>query len=145
VQITDPHLGPFMSVARLRRICERAVARDPDLVLITGDLMTMESQRDDVVTAALEPLAALRGRVFACHGNHDLEARAVVARAYRRLGLRLLIDALETVETPVGPVEILGLDFVWRGRQAHLQEVCAAWPRRSDALRLALLHDPGAF
>lgn len=30
VQITDPHLGPFMSVGRLRRICERAVASDPD-------------------------------------------------------------------------------------------------------------------
>ncbi|MEI9948593.1 MAG: hypothetical protein WDO74_06310 [Pseudomonadota bacterium] len=46
VQITDPHLGPFMSVARLRRICERAVARQPDLVLLTGDFLTMESQRD---------------------------------------------------------------------------------------------------
>src|ERR1019366_623809 len=37
VQISDPHLGPFMSVARLRRIAERAVAADPDLVFLTGD------------------------------------------------------------------------------------------------------------
>ena len=31
VQITDPHLGPFMSVARLRRISERAVERSPGI------------------------------------------------------------------------------------------------------------------
>src|SRR5690606_4519963 len=43
VQLTDPHLGPFMSVERLRRICERAVARDPDLIVLTGDFLTMES------------------------------------------------------------------------------------------------------
>ena len=29
VQITDPHIGPFMSVARLRRIAARAVAKKP--------------------------------------------------------------------------------------------------------------------
>ena len=46
VQITDPHLGPFMSVERLRGICERAVERNPDLVLLTGDFLTMESQAD---------------------------------------------------------------------------------------------------
>src|SRR5262249_42733703 len=43
IQITDPHLGPFMSEERLRRICERAVARKPDLVFLTGDFVTMES------------------------------------------------------------------------------------------------------
>jgi len=43
VQITDPHLGPFMSERRLRRIAERAVARNPDLILLTGDFLTMES------------------------------------------------------------------------------------------------------
>src|SRR5690606_27024578 len=72
VQITDPHLGPFMSVARLRRIAQRAVDRQPDLVLLTGDFLTMESQADpSLLATALEPLKALPGRVFACRGNHD--------------------------------------------------------------------------
>lgn len=145
VQITDPHLGPFMSVARLRRICERAVARDPDLILITGDLMTMESQDVDVVTAALEPLAAARGRVFACHGNHDHEARAVVATAFARHGIELLVDAEAVVRTRGGPVQILGADFVWRGRDVHLAELARRYPRRPEHWRLWLLHDPGAF
>ena len=46
VQISDPHLGPFMSVGRLRKIVERAVAAQPDLVFLTGDFLTMESQGD---------------------------------------------------------------------------------------------------
>jgi len=146
VQITDPHLGPFMSVARLRRICERAVARNPDLVLLTGDFLTMESQNDpELLAAALAPLAALPGRCFACLGNHDHEAPQTVRRALERAGVTLLVDDARELMTAAGPVQILGLDFVWRGREEHLARVCADHPRVADHLRIVLLHDPGAF
>ena len=145
VQITDPHLGPFMSIERLQAICRRAVERDPDLVLITGDLMTMESHDPEIVTAGLEPLRALAGRVYACHGNHDLEARSVVSTAYARLGIRLLVDESEVVKTRAGDVQLLGADFVWRNRDVHLADLCRRHPRIAGALRVLLLHDPGAF
>jgi predicted MPP superfamily phosphohydrolase len=145
-QITDPHLGPFMSEGRLARICERAVARDPDLVLLTGDFLTMESQGDPASLArALAPLRALPGRVFACRGNHDLEAPEVVARALESIGARLLIDESALVETGAGPVQIVGIDFTFRDRAARMARVCAEHPRVEGALRLVLLHDPGAF
>jgi predicted MPP superfamily phosphohydrolase len=146
VQITDPHLGPFMSVQKLRRICERAVSKNPDLVLLTGDFLTMESQGDPRhLTEALAPLRALEGRVFACRGNHDLEAPEVVARACEAAGVRLLIDELVRVETGAGPIDVLGFDFRFNGRAAHIQSVSAAHPRTDDAIRVAALHDPGAF
>jgi predicted MPP superfamily phosphohydrolase len=145
-QITDPHLGPFMSQARLRRICERAVRREPDLVLLTGDFLTMESQSDPAVLAqGLEPLRALSGRVFACMGNHDHEAADTVSEALRRVGARLLVDEAAELETAAGPVQIVGIDFRWRGRRRHIREVCAAFPRKPDVLRVVLLHDPSAF
>lgn len=146
VQISDPHLGPFMSVARLRRIAERAVAADPDLVLLTGDFLTMESQSDpDLLLHALAPLKALEGRTFACHGNHDHESPAVVARALAENGIELLVDDARTLVTAAGPVQILGADFTWRDRAAHLARVCADHPREPGALRIVLLHDPTAF
>lgn len=146
VQITDPHLGPFMSVARLRRIAERAVLAEPDLVFLTGDFLTMESQSDGTLLArALSPLRALEGRVFACHGNHDHEAPAVVANAMSENGIRLLVDDSAEIDTPAGPVQIVGMDFVWRDRQAHLERVCAEHPRKPGMTRIVLLHDPGAF
>lgn len=146
VQITDPHLGPFMSVERLRGIAEHAVAQKPDLVLLTGDYLTMESQADPSLLArALEPLGALPGRVFACHGNHDHEAPETVAKGLAANGITLLVDRAENVETAAGPVQILGVDYRRRNRAAHLQGVCAKNPRVEGRFRIVLLHDPGAF
>ncbi len=146
-QLTDPHLGPFMSPARLRRICERIAREDPELVLVTGDFLTMESQREpELVTWSLEPLAALEGRVFACLGNHDLEALDTVEEACRATGIDLLVDELRTVGTQLGDVEILGLDEMWRHDRADPADVLARHgERRESALRLVLLHNPNGF
>jgi len=146
VQITDPHIGPFMSVERLRRIAARAVAKNPDLVLLTGDFLTMESQGDpELLRRALEPLRELPGRVFACLGNHDHEAPETVERALAANGVDLLVDEAREIETAAGPVQIVGMDFVWRDRREHLARVCAAHPRKPGVTRIVLLHDPGAF
>ncbi len=146
VQLTDPHLGPFMSEARLARICRRAVEARPDLIVLTGDLLTMESQADvAAATRAFAPLAALPGRVFACMGNHDYEAPETVVRALGAAGVRLLCDEEATVETEAGPVQLLGMEYTWRERAQHLLGVTARFPRRTGHLRVVLLHDPGAF
>jgi predicted MPP superfamily phosphohydrolase len=87
----------------------------------------------------------LPGRVFACLGNHDHEAPFIVRRALEQNGVALLVDDSALVETAAGKVQIVGMNFVWRERERHLAEVCAAHPREPDALRMVLLHDPGAF
>ncbi len=146
VQITDPHLGPLMSVRRLRRICERAVARDPHLVLLTGDFLTMESHADPMVLEdSLRPLAAISDRVFACFGNHDHEAPELVRHVCRTLGITLLVDQETRVDTPAGPVQLVGADYAFRKRREHLAALAQKFPRREDHLRVWLLHDPGAF
>jgi predicted MPP superfamily phosphohydrolase len=146
VQLTDTHLGPFMSVARLRGFCERAVAANPDLVLLTGDFLTMESQETPRhLEEALAPLRALPGRVFACHGNHDHESPELVAHALSAVGAKLLVDDATVVETEAGTVQIVGMDFHFARRKERMAEVCARHPRVAGALRVVLLHDPGAF
>jgi uncharacterized protein len=146
VQITDPHLGPFMSVERLAGICQRAVEKSPDLVLLTGDFLTMESQADPaLLERALAPLQQLQGRVFACLGNHDHEAPLIVRRALAQNGITLLVDDSAQLETAAGRVQLVGMDFVWRERKEHLARVCQTHPREPGALRIVLLHDPGAF
>lgn len=146
VQITDPHLGPFMSVARFKRICLRAVAQRPDVIFLTGDFLTMESQSDPkLLLEALTPLKEMKGLVFACFGNHDHEAPRVVIDALRANDVTLLMDDEAVVETEAGLLQVVGMDFTWRDRGAHLQRVCAEHPRRAGATRIVLLHDPGAF
>jgi predicted MPP superfamily phosphohydrolase len=145
VQITDPHLGPFRSEASLHELCGRAVAAKPDLLLVTGDLFTIEGAGSpEALVRALAPLRALRGRVFACLGNHDHEHPEEVSAGLRAAGVRLLVDEAALVETPVGTVQIVGLDHRWRHRERH-GEVLRSHPRPPGALRVVLLHDPGAF
>jgi predicted MPP superfamily phosphohydrolase len=146
VQITDPHIGPFMSPQRLARICRRAVERSPDLILLTGDFLTMESQADPaLLERALAPLAAAKGKTFACFGNHDHEAPELVRNALASAGVTLLVDEEAIVQTDRGPVQLLGMDFTWRGRREHMAALCERFPRREGHLRVVLLHDPGAF
>jgi predicted MPP superfamily phosphohydrolase len=92
-------------------------------------------------------LSKLPGRVYACRGNHDHEAPRTVAYAMERIGARLLIDEACSVDTAAGRVQIVGLDFRWRGRERReaMARVLERHPREEGALRLVLLHDPGAF
>lgn len=146
VQITDPHLGPFMSIERLEAICQRAVEDAPDIVVLTGDFLTIETQHSAApLTQALSPLAAMRGRVFACFGNHDHECPELVRQALRENGIMLLVDEVTTLTLPSGSVQILGADHRYRDREAALSALARAYPREPEALRLWLLHDPGAF
>lgn len=146
VQITDPHLGPFMSVDRLKRICQRAVDRKPDLIFLTGDFLTMETQADPgPLQEALAPLKAMSGRVFACHGNHDHEAPATVASGLSSANVMLLVDDATEIDTDAGPVQIVGMDFSWSDRAEKMAKVCERFPRKEGFLRVVLLHDPGAF
>lgn len=149
VQITDPHLGPFMSVRRLQAILQRAVDLDPDLIVLTGDLLTVASQNHpDALHTALAPLRT-HPRVYACLGNHDHEALPIVHSALAQSGVHLLVDREAVADTPWGPVQVVGLDFSWRDRAARVQAVLGGIPRRETPdgpmFRLVLLHDPGMF
>ena len=70
VQITDPHASALLRGPCLRAIVDKTLAMQPDLVLLTGDLVdgAPALRADDVA-----PLKDLRARfgVFACPGNHE--------------------------------------------------------------------------
>jgi predicted MPP superfamily phosphohydrolase len=146
VQISDTHLGPWQSVRRLRDRIAKLVARDPDLVVLTGDFLTMESMGSPgCLEEALRPLAPIADRCAAIFGNHDHEAPDHVRTAMREIGIPLLVDDELCLDTPVGPVQIVGADYVGRKRREHLASLLDRFPRREGHLRLLLLHDPLGF
>lgn len=146
IQITDPHIGTFMPIERLRRICERSVARNPDVIFLTGDFLTIESNHaKDALTQALAPLSAAQGKVFACLGNHDHESPTHVRNALEAAGVKLLVDEATEIDTPLGRVQVLGFDFHFRERATTMRNVLARFPKPEGALRIVLLHDPSAF
>ncbi len=146
VQITDPHLGPWQPVHRLRDRVETLLAHDPDLVLLTGDFLTMESRgTPGALEAALAPLREVPGRCFAVFGNHDHEAPEEVRSGLEANGVQLLVDEEARADTAVGPVQILGSDWVRRDPGTHLEGLLTRYPRYPGHLRLLLLHDPAGF
>ena len=146
VQITDPHLGPWQPVHRLHKLVDDLVDHDPDLVLLTGDFLTMESNATPgALAASLEPLRRVPGRCYAIFGNHDHEAPDEVRAGLEANGVRLLVDDCEIHKTEIGPVQIIGSDYVRKDRRAHSAELLARHPRLPGHLRLLMLHDPSAF
>lgn len=87
------------------------------------------------------------GRTFACLGNHDKEGNAeeLVRAGLREVGVRLLVDDSIVVNTPIGEVQVVGLDWRRKGAAEHVKTVCQAHPPIADTPRVILLHDPGAF
>jgi predicted MPP superfamily phosphohydrolase len=146
VQITDPHLGPWQSVNRLRATVDRLLDCDPDLVLLTGDFLTMEGRGSrGALAEALAPLLRVPERCFAVFGNHDHEAPEEVRGGLEAGGVRLLVDEEAIAQTRQGPVQLLGADHVWNGKREHLQGLLEHFPRREGVPRLLLLHDPMGF
>jgi predicted MPP superfamily phosphohydrolase len=147
VQITDPHLGPWRPEHRLRQVIDDLVAHEPDLVLVTGDLLTLEGAGSPGALArSLEPLQRLPGRCFAVFGNHDLEAEDEVRHALAANHITLLVDDEAVVQTAIGPVQIVGATWVGgTRRREHIQTVLSRFPRHPGHVRLFLLHDPLGF
>jgi uncharacterized protein len=146
VQITDPHLGPWAPVHRLSRRIDALLDHEPDLVLLTGDFLTMEGNgTPGALAEALAPVKRAAGRCFAIFGNHDHEAPDEVAAALAANGVQLLVDDEALVDTPVGPVQIVGADWYREKRKERIQALLARFPRRAGHLRLLLLHDPRNF
>ena len=146
VQIADPHLGPWQPVHRLRGRVEELLRHDPDLVLLTGDFLTMEGNgTPGALASALEPLKNAPGKCFAIFGNHDHEAIDEVRSALAVNGVKLLVDDAVCVATPAGPVQIVGADYRGKGRKQHIQQLLTQHPRQHGHLRLFLLHDPLGF
>ncbi len=70
VQLSDLHIAPGFSDARVRAIAAQVQAQAPDLVAVTGDLVDGSA---DGTRAKVELLAALRAPMGVCFvtGNHE--------------------------------------------------------------------------
>ena len=80
VQISDLHADRWMTPSRLRTLVEMVNAVEPDLVVVTGDLVTdPEVGRDPALAGALGALEARDG-CLAVLGNYDYVAGEEVVR-----------------------------------------------------------------
>lgn len=114
VQISDVHLGTIIHKERLIEIVEKANALNPDLVLITGDLVDENVEKlEDMV----EPLSKIKSRlgVYAVTGNHEFYAGVDKAvRFMEQAGVSVLRNRYVTIDSILN---LVGLDYMSEEQQ----------------------------
>lgn len=70
VQLTDLHLGPWTGIALLEQIVRKVCDANPDIVVVTGDLVDGRLEGRELEIEILRRIKPKYG-VFAVTGNHD--------------------------------------------------------------------------
>ena len=150
-QLSDFHYDDIFSVHPIRKAVEVVNQLGPDLVVLTGDFVTISALADylhnekDSLSAAepcarlLSPLRARYG-VFAVLGNHDVKAGPrQVTYIFKDQGLPMLRNQSVPIERDGARLWLAGLDSVSEGKpdpERALQNILPGEPV------VALVHEP---
>jgi hypothetical protein len=144
-QISDVHIGPTLGRAWLEDVVATVNATDPDIVVITGDLVdgSVDALREE--TAPLGKLKAKHG-VFFVTGNHEYYSGADAWIAeLTRMGIRVLRNERVSIGEGEESFDLAGVDD-WsaaRHGQGHGADLPKALAGRDPLRELVLLaHQP---
>ena len=139
VHLSDIHHSPFTDIEHIERAVEISNNLEPDIIVLTGDFVSHEADYIQPMAGALSSLAAPLG-VYACLGNHDhWTASEAVEKELSGVGIRVLINEGERVETDAGSFWICGVDDYMVGKT---DVVSALEGSIEDEAKLMLAHNP---
>lgn len=149
VHVSDLHIGDFMPRTAIRRAVDMINAVQPDLVALTGDLISYARDPLEDCIVELSRLRAPLG-VWGCHGNHErwagLEARAQALFAH--YGMHVLRQQCVELSWRGGRFNLIGVDDQReRGRPVEpgsMLRSIGALVRR-DIPNILLSHNPDTF
>lgn len=152
-QLSDFHLGPYVSVEHIRHCVELANSLRADLIVLTGDFVYESESYSATCAQALALLRAKYG-VFAVLGNHDIWTNAdEVAKKLSEVNIVVLHDEMLSLAIESTHLWLLGIedtghtgglfcDFreMWKSAAEELVLMLKAIP--SNEVRLLLVHNP---
>ena len=150
-QLSDFHYDEHFSARPLRAAIEIVNQLHPDLVVLTGDFVTVPIFHHRFHTAkraasAAEPCASLlaqlqpRFQVVSVLGNHDVDSDARrIVQTLDSHGLAVLRNRSIPIEQGGSRIWLCGLDSVWEGRP-DMDLALRGVPR--EELVVLLVHEP---
>ena len=142
VQLSDIHIGPRVRDAYVRETFAQVRALSPDIVVITGDLV---SWHDRMQVHAEQLYAEMpRGRLatVVTFGNHDYGPEwqdAAVAAGLRGMLQNLGATVLVNDVAEVGGLQVVGMGDLWAGMFDPVRAFSRVDPA---AAQLVLSHNP---
>jgi hypothetical protein len=114
-QLSDIHIGPFMTEDQIRKYVRIANDLKPDLIALTGDFVTWDPSTQTAVVNALTGLHAPFG-IFGCLGNHEAWSHTEdsITRMFQQVGIRILRRENVPVSTHGESFNLIGVDFETR-------------------------------
>jgi uncharacterized protein len=149
-QLSDIHIGDYMTPDEIARAVEMANELRPDLSVVTGDFV---SALGDPLEACITELSRLRAPlgVWGCNGNHEIYAGVEdeAERLFRQKGMRLLRARNAVIEHNGASFNLLGVDYqrdhmVMGSRTGPMLEEIEHLIRR-DMPNVLLSHNPNSF
>jgi uncharacterized protein len=142
-QISDIHLDGFTEPSFLRRVIAHINSLQPDLVLLTGDFITMSPLgrkfAEGAMYRCLELLRGIVGPRFACMGNHDSILGAPMLRPiFASYDIPLLMNANVPIERAGQRLWLCGVgDYLTEAPDLDL-----SIPAKPDGPVLLMCHAP---
>jgi predicted MPP superfamily phosphohydrolase len=143
VQLTDIHLGTFVSERLVSRAVGMANEAKADLAFVTGDLI---NTKGDPLDSCLQIVSRLRADagIYGCNGNHEVyaEAETYVHKNAAKLGMRILRDEAAPLYFNGVAINLVGIDYQRRGSRylEGIEELLMP-----GAYNLLLSHNPDLF
>ena len=150
VQISDLHAGVFMEGWELEPYIEIVNDLKPDIVVITGDIISWGAHYIEPAVAALGKIKCNHG-VYAIMGNHDFYGDIdALCESLEKSGITVLRNKWEKLDffSEASPLYLIGVDDVWatryfKKRNISLPDIISGIPERS--FKLLLSHNPILF
>lgn len=146
-QLSDTHLGVFVSLDKLDEMLRIIEAEKPDVLVITGDFIDGIGWTEEAVSRVDALARSLPYGAYFCWGNHEyLRDAPRIARALDASSIIVLKNASACVIEAERPLWFLGVDYPWvrnlmigeQERERMIQEALQGVP--NDAVTVLLAH-----
>jgi uncharacterized protein len=153
VQLSDIHIGPFMTASEIRHVVDAVQQLKGDLIVLSGDYVTWDPTTQEAAVEALSGLRAPFG-VFGCLGNHEAwtGVEDSITRLFGTRGVRILRKQNATLRVGGDELNLIGVDFqTHRPAGAHHEGIVRRYlvgvePLvRRDTANILLSHNPNTF
>jgi predicted MPP superfamily phosphohydrolase len=145
-QLTDLHVSDSVPVAYIEAVVREVNRLKPDLVFVTGDLVT---RHEGWIQEACGAIALLEPPTYVSLGNHDygqmvyqkrwIEVSQEIETRLTRAQKTVLRNTAVQLRRGRNHIWIMGLEDIWSGRFSPAQAFASV---SADAPILALSHNP---